>query len=90
MALSENMQACFGILWICAFGCIVTILMKSPLVFLFAFGLCYSFFAILKGFGDVVATPNSNDNFEVFEMQPLEMGGKAFKDMTLGQMLNKY
>jgi hypothetical protein len=29
-------------------------------------------------------------NFEVFEMQPLEMGGKASKDMTLGEiMFNK-
>ena len=87
MPVSEGMQARIGFMWMCVIGCIATILMQSPIVFLFAFALLYCFFGLLKEFGESSAAKSRNDDIE---MQPLEQSGKIDGNMTLGELLAKY
>jgi hypothetical protein len=94
MPISEGIQASIGIVWICSLGIIITALLRSPWVFAFFFGLCYSAMGIARTFGEnstQSSNSDNNDESEEFEMRPLESGRKAFrKDMTLGELLAKY
>lgn len=100
MPLFEGTQASIGIMWICAFGSIVTIVMRSPLVFLFAFVFLCTFFGQLKSLGgdddDDVGESASNDfknsdpNNDIgIMMKPLDPR-RISGDMTLGEILSKY
>lgn len=89
--MNDDMKFCVVIMWICTIGMVATFLLQSPFVFLFAFGLAYSFFAIIKLFSKRMTEGNNgSDSFEDFEMRPLESGGKALREMTLGELMNKY
>jgi hypothetical protein len=86
MPLSEDQQASFGVMWFCAIGLIITILLKSPVGFLFVFGLMFTFFGMAKTLGSAGATRDLDD----IEMRPLEEGRKFHGDTTLGELLSKY
>ena len=85
MPLSEDQKGTLSIMWICVIGSIICIILHSPVAFLFVFGLMFSFFGMLKSFGNIGGTPNFDD----VEMRPLEEG-RNLGDMTLGELMAKY
>ncbi len=81
MPISEGIQASIGIVWICSFGIIITVLLQSPWVFAFFFGLCYSALGIARTLGKNANQSSNSDNddeLDEFELRPLESQGLSF------------
>ena len=92
MPLSDDIKACVGVMWLCSLGMVVTVLLQSPWVFLFAFGLIWSMFSAAKTLADGKQQQQTGNEIDALEMQPLEEGRglKLRGDMTLGELMNKY
>jgi hypothetical protein len=95
MPISEGAQCAMTIMWFSAFGMIISFLRGSPLVFLFLFAFVFNCMALMKG---MATTGKKHDELDEVELQPLEMvqgtqttvNFKANREMTLGDLLNKY
>ena len=90
MAINESIQSTIGILWLMIMAIIVCIILKSPWVILFAFIFVFNFLGLVKSFTEAGAKHQHGEGGAVdeVELQPLEK--MDIKNMTLGELLDKY
>ena len=90
MPISDGVKACVALAWICALGMVACVVLQSPWIFAFGFGLIYAMCSVARTFA-LAGQGNKEDDAEAFEMQPLDSGPLKIRgDMTLGELLNKY